>query len=163
MFLLPLCRQMQESFSRSSVSCLINANQLLVSEDSAEDKKSDPCWQVTQQLHYHIEKVFDLFPHLIFNLCSVYGRHQWSLFFVQDCVCTRYILCPQCCSTYPVTQAPLIEMGKMMSLHITAKRYQPTQKGMLLLQVAGWHMCWPSVGTEWFIGVARSLVVVFRF
>ncbi|XP_030299724.1 tumor necrosis factor ligand superfamily member 10-like [Sparus aurata] len=47
---------MQESFSRSSVSCLINANQLLVSEDSAEDKKSDPCWQVTQQLHYHIEK-----------------------------------------------------------------------------------------------------------
>lgn len=36
-----------------------------------------------------------------------------------------------------VTQAPLIEMGKMMSLHITAKRYQPTQKGMLLLQVAG--------------------------
>ncbi|XP_037602571.1 tumor necrosis factor ligand superfamily member 10-like [Sebastes umbrosus] len=44
---------MQESFSRSSVSCLINANQL---KDSAEDKKSDPCWQVTQQLHYHIEK-----------------------------------------------------------------------------------------------------------
>ncbi|XP_036927009.1 tumor necrosis factor ligand superfamily member 10-like [Acanthopagrus latus] len=47
---------MQESFSRSSVSCLINANLLFVSEDSAEDKKSDPCWQVTQQLHYHIEK-----------------------------------------------------------------------------------------------------------
>uniref|UniRef100_A0A3Q3WSY0 Tumor necrosis factor ligand superfamily member 10 n=1 Tax=Mola mola TaxID=94237 RepID=A0A3Q3WSY0_MOLML len=41
---------MQESFSRSSVSCLIN-------EESAGDKKSDPCWQVTQQLHYHIEKV----------------------------------------------------------------------------------------------------------
>ncbi|XP_073340122.1 tumor necrosis factor ligand superfamily member 10-like [Pagrus major] len=47
---------MQESFSRSSVSCLINANLLSMSEDSAEDKKSDPCWQVTQQLHYHIEK-----------------------------------------------------------------------------------------------------------
>lgn len=47
---------MQESFSRSSVSCLINANQRSEIEDSAEDKKSDPCWQVTQQLHYHIEK-----------------------------------------------------------------------------------------------------------
>ncbi|XP_074548341.1 tumor necrosis factor ligand superfamily member 10-like [Halichoeres trimaculatus] len=46
---------MQESFSRSSVSCMINANQGSKSEDS-EDKKSDPCWQVTQQLHYHIEK-----------------------------------------------------------------------------------------------------------
>lgn len=46
---------MQESFSRSSVSCLINAN--LDSEDVAEGKKSDPCWQVTQQLHHHIEKV----------------------------------------------------------------------------------------------------------
>uniref|UniRef100_UPI0037E924E2 tumor necrosis factor ligand superfamily member 10-like n=1 Tax=Semicossyphus pulcher TaxID=241346 RepID=UPI0037E924E2 len=47
---------MQESFSRSSVSCLINANLRSDSKDSAEDKKSDPCWQVTQQLHYHIEK-----------------------------------------------------------------------------------------------------------
>ncbi|XP_035529222.1 tumor necrosis factor ligand superfamily member 10-like [Morone saxatilis] len=46
---------MQESFSRSSVSCLINANQLSESEVS-KDKRSDPCWQVTQQLHYHIEK-----------------------------------------------------------------------------------------------------------
>ncbi|CAK6965939.1 tumor necrosis factor ligand superfamily member 10-like [Scomber scombrus] len=48
---------MQESFSRSSVSCLMNANMRFGYEDSAaEDKKSDPCWQVTQQLHYHIEK-----------------------------------------------------------------------------------------------------------
>lgn len=49
---------MQESFSSSSVSCLINTNLHLGSEDSAaDDKKSDPCWQVTQQLHYLIEKV----------------------------------------------------------------------------------------------------------
>ncbi|XP_056249049.1 tumor necrosis factor ligand superfamily member 10-like [Seriola aureovittata] len=48
---------MQESFSRSSVSCLINADLQSRFEDSAaEDKKGDPCWQVTQQLHYHIEK-----------------------------------------------------------------------------------------------------------
>ncbi|KAI4786974.1 hypothetical protein KUCAC02_036759 [Chaenocephalus aceratus] len=47
---------MQESFSRSSVSCLINANLRSEAEDSAEDKKSDPCWQVLQQLHYRIEK-----------------------------------------------------------------------------------------------------------
>lgn len=53
---------MQESFSRSSVSCLINANLHLDSEDqAAEDKRSDPCWQVTQQLHYHIEKMTDTF------------------------------------------------------------------------------------------------------
>ena len=47
---------MQESFSRGSVSCLINTN-LHGDENLAEDKKSDPCWQVTQQLHHHIEKV----------------------------------------------------------------------------------------------------------
>ncbi|XP_041667894.1 tumor necrosis factor ligand superfamily member 10-like [Cheilinus undulatus] len=47
---------MQESFSRSSVSCLINANPPFESGDSAEDKRSDPCWQVTQQLRFHIEK-----------------------------------------------------------------------------------------------------------
>ncbi|KAF3701004.1 Tumor necrosis factor ligand superfamily member 10 Apo-2 ligand [Channa argus] len=49
---------MQESFSRSSVSCLIkNANLQLEFEDPpSEDKKSDPCWQVTHQLHYLIEK-----------------------------------------------------------------------------------------------------------
>lgn len=49
---------MQQSFSRSSVSCLTNANLLSEFEDPApaDDKKSDPCWQVTQQLHHHIEK-----------------------------------------------------------------------------------------------------------
>nr|XP_015825115.2 tumor necrosis factor ligand superfamily member 10 isoform X1 [Nothobranchius furzeri] len=48
---------MQENFSRSSVSCLINAKLESEVEDSpAEDRKSDPCWQVTQQLHRHIEK-----------------------------------------------------------------------------------------------------------
>ncbi|XP_029349952.1 tumor necrosis factor ligand superfamily member 10 isoform X2 [Echeneis naucrates] len=48
---------MQESFSRSSVSCVINADLQSWFEDSAaEDKKTDPCWQVSQQLHFHIEK-----------------------------------------------------------------------------------------------------------
>ncbi|XP_039993303.1 tumor necrosis factor ligand superfamily member 10-like isoform X2 [Xiphias gladius] len=49
--------KVQESFSRSSVSCVINADLHSGFEDSAaDDKKSDPCWQVTQQLYYHIEK-----------------------------------------------------------------------------------------------------------
>ncbi|XP_071390709.1 tumor necrosis factor ligand superfamily member 10-like [Centroberyx affinis] len=49
---------MQESFSRSSVSCLMNTNLRSGFKDAAEqDKKSDPCWQVTQQLHYRIEKM----------------------------------------------------------------------------------------------------------
>ncbi|XP_028293790.1 tumor necrosis factor ligand superfamily member 10-like isoform X2 [Gouania willdenowi] len=54
---------MQDSFSRSSVSCLINSDV----EDwgsqglGAEDRKSDPCWQVTQQLHHHIQKMTDRF------------------------------------------------------------------------------------------------------
>ncbi|XP_041828882.1 tumor necrosis factor ligand superfamily member 10-like isoform X2 [Melanotaenia boesemani] len=53
---------MQESFSRSSVSCLINEKLQSGFEDPpAENKKSDPCWQVTQQLHYHIEKIADRF------------------------------------------------------------------------------------------------------
>uniref|UniRef100_A0A8C6V377 Tumor necrosis factor ligand superfamily member 10 n=1 Tax=Neogobius melanostomus TaxID=47308 RepID=A0A8C6V377_9GOBI len=48
---------MKESFSRSSVSCLMNSNPPSGPEDTAaEGKKSDPCWQVTQQLHSHIEK-----------------------------------------------------------------------------------------------------------
>uniref|UniRef100_A0A3Q0RAU1 TNF superfamily member 10 n=1 Tax=Amphilophus citrinellus TaxID=61819 RepID=A0A3Q0RAU1_AMPCI len=53
---------MQDSFSRSSMSCLVNAN-LNFQDAAAEDKKSDPCWQVTQQLHYYIKKVFS-------DLCS---------------------------------------------------------------------------------------------
>ncbi|XP_034051110.1 tumor necrosis factor ligand superfamily member 10-like [Thalassophryne amazonica] len=49
---------MQESFSRSSVSCLMNTNlHSGFTDASTEDKKSDPCWQVTQQLRYHIEKM----------------------------------------------------------------------------------------------------------
>nr|XP_020472308.1 tumor necrosis factor ligand superfamily member 10-like [Monopterus albus] len=48
---------MRESFSRSSVSCLINTNlHSGLEESAAQEKKSDPCWQVTQQLHYRIEK-----------------------------------------------------------------------------------------------------------
>ncbi|XP_058472015.1 tumor necrosis factor ligand superfamily member 10-like [Solea solea] len=47
---------MQESFSRSSVSCLINTDQQSQLERSAAEDKKNPCWQVTQQLHYHIEK-----------------------------------------------------------------------------------------------------------
>lgn len=52
---------MQENFFRSSVSCLVNAD--LLSENAAGGKKSDPCWQVTQQLHHHIEKVPFYFPY----------------------------------------------------------------------------------------------------
>ncbi|KAM9842173.1 tumor necrosis factor ligand superfamily member 10-like [Aulostomus maculatus] len=54
---------MQENFSQSSVSCLMNTNPRYdgddddgADDDSAADDKSDPCWQVTQQLHNHIEK-----------------------------------------------------------------------------------------------------------
>ncbi|KAM8833262.1 tumor necrosis factor ligand superfamily member 10-like [Synchiropus picturatus] len=48
---------MREDFSHSSVSCLINAHLRPRYENAvAEEKQRDPCWQVTQQLHYHIEK-----------------------------------------------------------------------------------------------------------
>uniref|UniRef100_A0A3Q2TIT9 Tumor necrosis factor ligand superfamily member 10 n=1 Tax=Fundulus heteroclitus TaxID=8078 RepID=A0A3Q2TIT9_FUNHE len=49
---------MQESFSRSSVSCLTNSKlQSEFLDPAAEGRRSsDPCWQVTQQLHFHIEK-----------------------------------------------------------------------------------------------------------
>ncbi|KAK7904040.1 hypothetical protein WMY93_016647 [Mugilogobius chulae] len=48
---------MKESFSRSSVSCLMNSSPPSGLQDSAaEGKKNDPCWQVTQQLRSHIEK-----------------------------------------------------------------------------------------------------------
>ncbi|MEQ2258497.1 hypothetical protein XENORESO_020554 [Xenotaenia resolanae] len=49
---------MQESFSRSSVSCLTKAKLQSEFQDPAAEgrRSSDPCWQVTQQLHYHIEK-----------------------------------------------------------------------------------------------------------
>lgn len=68
MLSLLLLGQVQESFSRGSVSCLINTN-LHEDQDLAEDKKSDPCWQVTQQLHHHIEKVSDSF--LSFQVCRI--------------------------------------------------------------------------------------------
>ncbi|KAM9777996.1 tumor necrosis factor ligand superfamily member 10-like [Neosynchiropus ocellatus] len=48
---------MREDFSHSSVSCLINAHlHPWYDNTAAEQKQRDPCWQVTQQLHYHIEK-----------------------------------------------------------------------------------------------------------
>ncbi|XP_039898182.1 tumor necrosis factor ligand superfamily member 10-like isoform X2 [Simochromis diagramma] len=49
---------MQESFSRSSMSCLVNPNLNFL--DAAE-KKSDPCWQVTQQVHYYLKKIAERF------------------------------------------------------------------------------------------------------
>lgn len=63
---------MQESFSGSSVSCLINANvHLDLDASAAEGKRSDPCWQVTQQLHYLIEKVLMLFTQTSYTLLCV--------------------------------------------------------------------------------------------
>ncbi|KAF6736250.1 Tumor necrosis factor ligand superfamily member 10 [Oryzias melastigma] len=48
---------MQENFSQSSVSCLINVKLPSdLADSAAEDRSSDPCWQVTQQLHYLTEK-----------------------------------------------------------------------------------------------------------
>ncbi|TRY84966.1 hypothetical protein DNTS_007659 [Danionella cerebrum] len=50
---------MKETFSKSSVSCLMRANLRTADdpEQNGEDGKDDPCWQVTQQLHFLIEKV----------------------------------------------------------------------------------------------------------
>ncbi|XP_062377400.1 tumor necrosis factor ligand superfamily member 10 [Sardina pilchardus] len=49
---------MKETFSKSSVSCLMRANLRTIKgiDPSASDLKDDPCWQVTQQLHFLIEK-----------------------------------------------------------------------------------------------------------
>uniref|UniRef100_A0A8C5CQA1 Tumor necrosis factor ligand superfamily member 10 n=1 Tax=Gadus morhua TaxID=8049 RepID=A0A8C5CQA1_GADMO len=60
MYLNNVLNTMRRSFSHSSMSCLMDAN--LRSAPGLEDpedeaKKSDPCWQLTQQLHYRIEKV----------------------------------------------------------------------------------------------------------
>lgn len=51
--------QMKETFSKSSVSCLMRANLRTIKgeELKAAEEKDDPCWQVTQQLHFLIEKV----------------------------------------------------------------------------------------------------------
>ncbi|CAL8290144.1 unnamed protein product [Gadus morhua 'NCC'] len=59
MYLNNVLNTMRRSFSHSSMSCLMDAN--LRSAHGLEDpedeaKKSDPCWQLTQQLHYRIEK-----------------------------------------------------------------------------------------------------------
>ncbi len=51
---------MKETFSKSSVSCLMRANlRAIKGQDlnAAAEGKDDPCWQVTQQLHFLIEKV----------------------------------------------------------------------------------------------------------
>ncbi|XP_039541076.1 tumor necrosis factor ligand superfamily member 10 [Pimephales promelas] len=49
---------MKETFSKSSVSCLMRANLRTIKgqELTAAEGKDDPCWQVTQQLHFLIEK-----------------------------------------------------------------------------------------------------------
>ncbi|KAI1891298.1 hypothetical protein AGOR_G00142340 [Albula goreensis] len=49
---------MKETFSKSSISCLMRANLKTMRglDLSAEEGKDDPCWQVTQQLHFLIEK-----------------------------------------------------------------------------------------------------------
>ncbi|KAI2648910.1 Tumor necrosis factor ligand superfamily member 10 [Labeo rohita] len=49
---------MKETFSKSSVSCLMRANLRTIKgqELNAAEGKDDPCWQVTQQLHFLIEK-----------------------------------------------------------------------------------------------------------
>ncbi|NP_001002593.1 tumor necrosis factor ligand superfamily member 10 isoform X1 [Danio rerio] len=49
---------MKETFSKSSVSCLMRANLRTIKgqELNGAEGKDDPCWQVTQQLHFLIEK-----------------------------------------------------------------------------------------------------------
>ncbi|XP_043081822.1 tumor necrosis factor ligand superfamily member 10 isoform X2 [Puntigrus tetrazona] len=49
---------MKETFSKSSVSCLMRANlrTIKAQELNTAEGKDDPCWQVTQQLHFLIEK-----------------------------------------------------------------------------------------------------------
>ncbi|XP_062841513.1 tumor necrosis factor ligand superfamily member 10 [Trichomycterus rosablanca] len=49
---------MKETFSKSSVSCLMPSNlrTLKGSDWNSAEGKDDPCWQVTQQLHFLIEK-----------------------------------------------------------------------------------------------------------
>ncbi|XP_036378279.1 tumor necrosis factor ligand superfamily member 10-like [Megalops cyprinoides] len=49
---------MRETFSKSSISCLMRANLKTIKhlDLNAEEEKDDPCWQVTRQLHFLIEK-----------------------------------------------------------------------------------------------------------
>ncbi|MBN3308012.1 TNF10 factor, partial [Amia calva] len=48
--------QMKETFSKSSISCLMRSNLKTLQGVTAEEGNDDPCWQVTQQLHLLIEK-----------------------------------------------------------------------------------------------------------
>ncbi|XP_048845235.1 tumor necrosis factor ligand superfamily member 10-like [Brienomyrus brachyistius] len=45
---------MKETFSKSSISCLMRAN--LRVEFDLESGKDDPCWRVSEQIHFLIEK-----------------------------------------------------------------------------------------------------------
>ncbi|XP_015216610.1 tumor necrosis factor ligand superfamily member 10 [Lepisosteus oculatus] len=49
---------MKETFSKSSISCLMRANMRTLRDldISSEEGNDDPCWQVTQQLHLLMEK-----------------------------------------------------------------------------------------------------------
>ncbi|KAJ8278135.1 hypothetical protein GJAV_G00084250 [Gymnothorax javanicus] len=48
---------MKETFSKSSISCLMRTNLRSKGFDfNADGEQDDPCWQVTQQLHFLIEK-----------------------------------------------------------------------------------------------------------
>lgn len=116
-----LCQQMQESFSRSSVSCLINAN---LNSDPKEGKKSDPCWQVTQQLHHHIEKVFHFISQL--NINPVFVCVLSCVILLKTQLATLY------CSAYNLVAFSESEIhvlhwdsgsGKMMQLHITFREH----------------------------------------
>ncbi|MBN3284603.1 TNF10 factor, partial [Polyodon spathula] len=54
-----LFMQLKETFSKSSISCLgkANLNSWELLGDIEVQNEDDPCWQVTQQLHFLIEKV----------------------------------------------------------------------------------------------------------
>ncbi|XP_048866325.1 tumor necrosis factor ligand superfamily member 10-like [Brienomyrus brachyistius] len=48
---------MKETFSRSSISCLMHSNLRTVKgSDTSAEANGDPCWTVTKQLHFLIEK-----------------------------------------------------------------------------------------------------------
>ncbi|KPP70789.1 TNF-related apoptosis inducing ligand TRAIL-like [Scleropages formosus] len=47
---------MKQTFSKSSISCLMRANLRIVKGLDLDGGKDDPCWPVTQQLHFLIEK-----------------------------------------------------------------------------------------------------------
>ncbi|TUF37121.1 Tumor necrosis factor ligand superfamily member 10 [Bagarius yarrelli] len=57
-----VAQEMKETFSKSSVSCLMRSNlrTLKAFDSRSSDGKDDPCWQVTHQLHFLIEKNVEL-------------------------------------------------------------------------------------------------------